>query len=254
MAQPIHRHAGVPAALDLTAEEVDALLRSHWSAWSECAAVINNPDPNTLRRWIGTAEAEQRQIVLRSLAHAASAKGDDDAAAARVLAWLMLGPACVLARKYRHHQDADHHVAALLWLEIKQYTPGCARDVWAYLVSRLRKAMFAELMPEPELSLGEEEMNIATVAQESDMDALLGILTRGVRNGAITTEDELLILDVLTASASVTTAEAGGSLLGDRVSNVVGVSLGLSGRTVRRRVRRSIDALAVSHIEWRQSA
>lgn len=86
------------------------------------------------------------------------------------------------------------------------------------------------------------------------MDALLGILTRGVRNGAITTEDELLILDVLTASASVTTTDAGGSLLGDRVSNVVGVSLGLSGRTVRRRVRRSIDALAVSHIEWRQSA
>lgn len=259
MDHQIRSHRGVVEALSLTAEDISALLRSQWFTWSECPRIVANPDADSLRRWIATADAKQREGVLRSLAHAASVKGGDDDGAARVMAWLMLGPACVLARKYRFHPDADQHVAALLWLEIKQFNPGAAQDVWAYLVSRLRKAMFAELVvpSDPELLPLNEETHLEDYNPDPGrhrMDALLQVLKAGVENGAITNEDQLLILDILAASASVTTNDAGGSLLGDRVSDVVGVSLGVSGRTVRRRVRRSIDALAQSRHEWRRSA
>jgi len=256
--------AGVAQALHLSRDEVDLTLRHCWTNWPECAlASADVPDADRLRAWIATARHDEREVVLRSLVNMASVRGDDDDDAARIVAWLMLGPACVLARKYRFVPDIDHHVAANLWLEIKQYDGRQAREVWSNLASRLRNRLFEEhatrcheqLVPP---GTEEEEYEIHPVRGREPVadneEEVMAVLDSGVERGAISTEEQLLLLDVVAASASVCSKEKGGSLLSDAVSDLVGLSRGVSGRTVRRRVRSSITRLADCHRTWRRSA
>ena len=77
------------------------------------------------------------------------------------------------------------------------------------------------------------------------MDELLSVLEWGCRRGLITSEDRMLLLDVIAAAADDPAwHRSGAALLGDKVSDSVGTHWGISGRTVRRRAAASISALA----------
>lgn len=260
---------GVVDALRLTADEVTEIVQRRWSDWAGCCSVFDGvPDAQALRGWVAGAAHRDRDLVLRYLINQASVRGSDDDDAAKVVAWLMLGPACVLARRYGSLADVDLHIAAQLWLEIKQYDDrrrtGEVRstEVWIHLTGRLRFYLSREfrqprlVLVAPDQQAGWHEslrltdVNPAAAARAELMD----VLQRGVERGVISGQDRVLLLDVLAASGSVTESPRGGSLLGDRVSDVVGILHGVSGRTVRRRVQDSLNRLAASHREMRQTA
>ena len=264
MATQTTARAGVAQALSLTRADVDATLLRRWRDWTVCASIVGSVShAQALRSWIQRAQHQEREIVLRNLINMASARGDNDDDAAQIVAWLMLGPACVLARKYRFVADIDHHVAANLWLEIKQYDGRLAREVWSNLASRVRNRLFTELATRSNEVLvpagtWHERFETPPVAGcesfTSPDEEVMAVLESGVARGVITFDDQLLLLDVVAASASVSGTDRGGSLMGDRVSDVVGLSRGVSGRTIRRRVRSSITRLSVRTDDWPRSA
>ncbi|MGF3990603.1 hypothetical protein ACQX7T_15305, partial [Staphylococcus aureus] len=79
----------------------------------------------------------------------------------------------------------------------------------------------------------------------SDREDLLEVLDWAVEQALLSEADTGLLVDVVAAAARSTSGPpAGGWLLGDQASELVGAELGVSGRTVRRRAKRSIEALA----------
>lgn len=255
--------AGVARAMNLTPTTVSSLLSERWFGWPDCQAILPDPDADALRRWVRNADPYDREQVLRSLIEMASTQGADDDDAAKVAAWLLLGPACVLAWKYRFVENIDHHVAATLWLAIKSNRAWSTREMWRQIPSHIRRQLFAEvstlrdtlaISPQDQRELYEAHLVAEVEPRAASEEALMTLLEWGVERGVITSEDQLLLLDVVAASGSVLPDNRSASLLGDRVSDAVGLSHGVSGRTIRRRVASSLTRLSQSQLDQRRSA
>ena len=135
--------------------------------------------------------------------------------------------------------------------------------MWRQIPSHLDRQLFAEvssgrdsqpMSPQDQRELYEARLLVGVDPRAASEEALMALLEWGVERGVITSEDQLLLLDVVSASGSVLPDHRSGSLLGDRVSDVVELSHGVSGRTIRRRVASSITRLSQSQTDLRRSA
>lgn len=250
----------VASALNLTREAVQAIIVEQWPGWAaRLPALLRVDHPADLDRWLRDADPAAADDVLGGLAQLAAADGGDDVDAAKVLAWVLLPAACRVAGSFTRVADIDEHVAAQLWIEVRSFSWQTTSRVAANIARNLRKHLSTDLSELPAASLlataqADAGLVVALARQyglgvaedgPSPMDELLSVLEWGCRRGLITSEDRMLLLDMIAAAADDPAwHRSGAALLGDKVSDSVGTHWGISGRTVRRRAAASISALA----------
>lgn len=254
---------GLVEILGLDDEQIQHLMGPHWDCWAGRVPALGCvPAPRELAVWRWTAPAGEVDRVLRGLAELAAADGFDDVDAARVLAWLMLPAAAALAAELRG-PDVEEHLAARLWIAVRSYPWATTGKVAANIAGRVRRGVLLDLDSTAQLE-NHDRTQARTVAA-SDFVVAVGpvfdpseplpdaaeevaaVLEWGCANDVISDDDRELMLDVLVAAGlEEGTGSSCQPLLGDKVSARVGSQRGVAGRTVRRRARRTIAALATA--------
>lgn len=245
----------VARALGLGEAEIQRLIAGRWNDWVHLAPDLRLvEDPEQLGEWMRTAPLATSDLILHSLAQLAAEDGADDRDAALLLCWLMLPAASILARDLRSLSDADALVASQLWIEARSFPWRTTARVAANIRHNLRKHLLrTELHRNATIVWARTQTLEPARLHERPAgpliiptaDELQLVLHWGCARGAITEDDRLLLEAVVEAAITEPTAPATGALLfGEKVCNAVGRIWGISGRTVRRRTQRAIQALA----------
>ncbi|MFT4218098.1 MAG: hypothetical protein QM619_13080 [Micropruina sp.] len=191
----------------------------------------------------------------------AAEDGGDDVDAALVLAWGMLPAACGVARGLDDLDERiDELVASQLWIEVRTYNWRSGTHVAGTIRANLRRHLLRDLRPDLMNPLREELTHTGDLVnvlpdgpddvEVDPLQVLVAVLDWGVAHRVITREERrLLLLMVDRASSEPLRANARRSLLA--VSGSVAPELGVHPRTVRRRGRRALDALAARADELR---
>lgn len=251
----------VSQELGVECRETPELTCRAWPAWVELhpglAAV---GDPAGLRAWLRSAGPAEVDEVLFDLAVLAAVDGGDDLDAARTLAWVLAPAASVLAGRLTVHAgDADHAVASELWLAVRSFPWRRLRKVAANTLGRVRTAVLVDR------GVGREARRLDPTWSRSDWledleqpEALVAdadppawvvldrLLAEGISQSVITPDERLLLLglaDELDRHPEAHPRGRGG-FMATAVCQAVGSRLGCSVRTVRRRAKRALDALA----------
>ena len=256
--------------LDDPARDLLARACAEWPDWcgrEPRLAVVD--DLLLLPAWNRSADPGQVDDVLHQLARLGSPTGGDDVVVAGALAWLLLPGACVVAHRLRDLTPRiDEFVAAQLWIEIRTFPWERRRKVAANIVMNVRRGVLRDLgapghvhevdpawaravplAPDAE-AWGRLDARIAeppTVDPEQELAELLDWATsRRVIDDR--DRDLLLALAEAACAAEVTRSRDGrGGLCSRSGSSVVANRHGVSEATVRRRARRSMQALATAH-------
>lgn len=249
----------VVKALGLVDDQVIELMVRRWPSWCErVPALAGLADPAGVDVWRRAASPAEVDAVLQGLAELAARDGGDDTDAARVLAWLLLPTAIRLSSEFGDADpDIDEHIAACLWIEVRTFRWRTSSRVAANIAWRVRNQVLMELGDRGRLADRGKRTLAHTLVDEtlvreraervsvSAHDELLEVLDWAVEQALISEADTGLLVDVVAAAArSASGPPAGGWLLGDQASELVAAERGVSGRTVRRRAKRSIEALA----------
>ena len=247
----------VATVLRMGRADSQAVIESRWGDWVEARTELGQVDvPADLDRWLLAAPPARADEVLRGFAGLAAVDGGDDVDAAWVLMWVMLPATQRLACRLARFGVTDVQVASQMWVEVRCYPWRLPGRVAPRLVGLLRRHLVAASVAERrELPLSSltgacaDEVPDARVlhcgSERAAMDELVAVLESGCRDGVISGEDRLLLLDlVATASESLELGLRGGTEVMGVVSEQVGFSWGVTGRTVRRRTAASLQALA----------
>lgn len=242
----------VETALGISAEIAQQIITQRWEGWVKARPALALVDRTNVRGWLRRVDLDQASAALRGLAQLAATDGGDDTEAATVLAWVMLPAACRIASDLSDlHPDIDCIVASQLWIEVRTFNWRASRKVAGNLTRSLRRGVLRECgagsqtliealtIPWQELL----EQMADEPANEDPLETLVEVLDLGVAQGIIKDCDRSLLLDMVEAArVSTRRHNAARSLLA--VSAVVGPKRGMPSRSVRRRGRRALDALA----------
>ena len=258
--------------------ELLALADQRWGRWAiaypaltHCCGVLE------LRSWLRGAAKAEADEALHALASLAAVNGGDDIAAAAALAWALMPGACTLANRLRTlGWRIDEIVAAQLWVEVRTFPWRRMRKVAANVLLNTRTGVLRDCNAKSQL-----ERTDPTWSRTSPVDPygtfwggyasthcerpthpaqeLLELLAWACENKVITGADRALLLRLVEAAAGAATRKVGrgtGGLLANDISKVVAQQWGIAPSTVRRRARRSVDALssACTGNDWRVSA
>lgn len=237
-----------------------ALARDRWSNWRlEHQALDVVEDLLDLPTWMRNAEPENADGVLLALAELASPEGGDDLAATGALAWLLLpGASLLAARLATLTPSIDEVLAAQLWVEARTFPWQRGRRVAANILMNARKAVMRDLgvgvAADPAWSRSiliaptEDVWGVlpgpATDTQPEH--ELAELLEWACSQGVITEDDRALLVDVAATADRHQPRRAGrghAGLLANDVSTEVAHRHGVSPITIRRRTRRSVQAL-----------
>lgn len=245
-----------------------------WPVWCRGYPALSvAPDPGGLRPWLSAAPSERADEALHALACLAAEDGGNERAAAAVLAWALLPGACRLARRLhrgcppltRVAATADEAVAAHLWLQVRTFpwrhrrrvagnilrevNCGVLRDWGIHSQARRLDRTWAATS----VGLREDTDHVATTPQPgrepTAWEELVDVLEWATDRRIITEANRRVLLSlVTTATAQQVTHRGRGAagLLGNDVVAVVASQLGLSVPGVKRRARRSLNALAAA--------
>lgn len=246
----------VAESFGITADQISELLDTHWAEWSvQVPDLALVPTPGRLCDWLRAAGPREADRVLRGLAKLSDVDAGADRDAGLVLAWVMMPAATILAHQLRSmSEDIDFHVAAQLWIAVRTYPWQTTGRVAANLKLNLRKRVVKDLTSTaPYLPL--DDVSLAAVETSPDaIEELIEILGDGLDAEVIDQDDFDLLMAVLDAAAELEPPTGPGiGIVGDRVSERVGQARGCAARTVRRYLKRSIDALG-ELVEAQQSA
>jgi len=255
-----------------------ALADQRWGHWATIhPALTRCCGVRELRSWLlgaGKAEADE---ALHALAILASADGGDDTAAAAALAWALMPGACTLANRLRTLTwHIDEIVAAQLWVEVRTFPWRRLRKVAANVLMNTRAGVLRDCDARSQLERTDPTWSrtspvdpdgtfwggYASTHCESPThpaDELLELLQWGCETNVITDDDRSLLLCLVEAADRGVTRRVGrgtGGLMANDVSEAVAQQWGIAPKTVRRRARRSMDALssACTGTDWRVSA
>lgn len=243
----------VETALGISAEIAQQIITQRWEGWVKACPALACVDRTNVRGWLRRVDPDQASAALQGLAQLAATDGGRDTEAATVLAWVMLPAACRIARDLADlHPDIDCIVASQLWIEVRTFNWRTSRKVAGNLARSLRRGVLRECgagsqtlieaMTVPWQDLL-EQMGADESARENPLETLVEVLNLGVAQGIIKDCDRSLLLDMVEAArVSTRRHNAARSLLA--VSAVVGPKRGMPSRSVRRRGRRALDALA----------
>lgn len=250
----------VESALGVTADIAMEIVRRRWPDWVAVRPSMAGLDPQQASRWLrGTSPVDC--AVRYDLAVLAAETGGDDVDAAAVLAWAMLPAACRVARGLADLDERiDELVASQLWIEVRTYNWRSGTHVAGTIRANLRRHLLRDLRPDLVNPLREElthtgDLVNALTDEPDDVEVdprqlLVAVLDWGVTHQVITpAECRLLLLMADRAASEPGRANARRSLLA--VSAAVAPTLGVHPRTVRRRGRRALDALAAHADELR---
>lgn len=239
--------------------------RRRWTSWAD-----HEPDLRQvghlldLPGWTRKADQRSKDEVLRTLAKLGSPSGGDDEAAVTALVWAMVPGAIRLSLRLSDlSPDVDGLVAAHLWIAARTFDWQRRGSVAGSIVRETRRAVLAELgvgeagrrqdrawsqttclsPASPAWSVLDREV---TAGEDSDAsDELDQVLADARTCGGVSEVDLRLLLDLAVAADSAVTPirHGRGGLMAPAASEVVAGQLGVTSRTVRRRARRSLDAL-----------
>ena len=235
-----------------------------WAGWAAADTSLAGPTGVAeLVDWLRSAEPGEADRVLHALVRLGSASGGDDLVAVDVVAWALLPGARVLAHRLRGvSPHVDELVAAQLWLEVRTFPWLRLRKVAANVLANTRAQILAVEAPLPEMGPRGRGAVVRLVdphdlwwqqrsapSDQASRDAaveLREVLGDAGRCGVLEAAD-CVLLEVLLEQADLAGGGARrgrGGLLAERVVDGVVVVTGLSPATVRRRVRRSVVAIA----------
>jgi len=258
--------------------ELLTLADHRWDHWAIAhPALTHCCGVRDLRSWLRGADKAEADEALHALATLAAADGGDDIAAAAALAWALMPGACTLANRMRTLDwHIDEIVAAQLWVEVRTFPWRRLRKVAANVLMNTRTGVLRDCSAKSQL-----ERTDPTWSRTSPVDPygtfwgghasthcerpihpgqeLLELLEWGCDNKVITDDDRALLLCLVEAADRTATRRLGrgtGGLMANDVSKVVAQQWGIAPSTVRRRARRSVDALASACTgnDWRVSA
>lgn len=228
-----------------------------WPGWAERRPVLLRvSDPCGLRGWLQDAAPELADEVVYGLSWLASVDGGDDRQAAEVLAWLLVPGAAFLARQLRTlTPDIDQVVAGQLWVLVRTF-PLHRRKVIRNLMWDLRTEVLAFCEAPATVQRRDPAWYATTIGTAAltvlpaerpptAWEELVDVLDWACDQEVIGTDDRRLLLLLVEASRDLTfRSTVTLSLLGNEATASVAAVLGVCDRTVRRRARRSIQALA----------
>lgn len=244
----------VEQALGISTETAMEIVERRWPDWVRVRRVLRAVDPADVRGWLRTGDAKTVGDVMHALAWLAAKDGGDDVEAAMVVAWLMVPVAGKVARDlHTMSPDIDALVASQLWIEVRTVNWSASSRVAANIGKSLRRSLLrdAGLDPsrpavvEPILWPDLTECMLSDCQSGSDdpEQTLLSVLDWGVENHTIQASDRDLLLAMVAVSANDPRHRSPKrSLLA--AACLIGPQLGITPRSVRRRSRRALDALA----------
>ena len=256
--------AGQMSVIDFLGKaDLDAGLDQARRAWPEWAAadprLAGPPDLNGLRSWLRAADCADADRVLRALVERGSPSGGDDSAAVWVVVWALLPGAFAINRNVSI-RDFDATLASQLWLEVRAFPWQRLEKVAANVLRNTRTVVWrggqltrvAQTTREEQLTPGTAEVLDHPVepAQVSEEVELREVLEWARDSRIIATDDARLLLNLVSCahtaerSGQPLVARSAQGLLHMGALTAVATDLGVSPATVRRRARRSINALS----------
>ena len=257
--------SGVGRALGISEEGCAELIGAHWQRWQALVPALSRvSDPQGLEQWLRVVPRPEADGVLCGLAELAAESGCDDTDAALVLAWVLHPGADALAvRLFDMGRDVVQHVAAFLWIEIRTFPWQTRSHVAANVLLRVRQKVLVEFDEPRQVDNHDRALArtdptspevlqllspaLADLLETTPRDRLEEVLAWGCEHRVITDSDRQMLLDLVEAAGvhpvrqRVSTA-----LLSRSGTEMVGRSWGISGRSVRRLAKASIDALAAA--------
>jgi hypothetical protein len=243
-----------------------ALADQRWGHWATIhPALTHCCGVRELRSWLPGADMADADEALHALATLAAADGGNDIAAAAALAWALMPGACALANRLRTLVwHIDEIVAAQLWVEVRTFPWRRLRKVAANVLMNTRAGVLRDCDAKSQL-----ERTDPTWSRTSPVDPcgtfwggyasshcegptnpaqeLLELLEWACENKVITEADRALLLCLVEVADSAVTRRLGRGtcgLMANNVSEAVAQQWGIAPKTVRRRARRSMDALS----------
>jgi hypothetical protein len=237
----------------------------NWESWVDrFPCLLGIGGVGSLRAWLRTAEPAAADEVLHALVTLASPSGGDDASAAAMVAWALLPGASVLAQRLQTLSPRiDGVVAAQLWIEIRTFPWRRLRKVAANILANTRTGVLAECGAHTQLERVDRTWsNVRLVdptavfwaracahddASQSAAHELAEVLEWAGAVNVISDSDRSLLLSLAETADSFGPARTGrGScgLMANDLSADLAERLGISPKTVRRRARKAITALA----------
>ena len=240
---------------------LESVIDSNWPFWQASRPELSRvDDPHGLQGWMQQSGAAEADEVWYGLAWLASIDGGDDPVAARVLAWLLVPGAALLARRLQTLcHEIDHVVAAELWVLVRTF-PLHRRNVAANLIWDLRARVLASCEAPATLQRRDPiwydtmtgfDADIAARQaadrEPSSLDELVDVLDWACAVRVISPAERDLLLLLVEASQDPAPRRGAhqGVLANEATASAAG-RLGVCDRTVRRRASRTIRALAAA--------
>src|SRR5215217_5080073 len=231
-----------------------AEARQRWQDWVEQdSRLAPAPAVDGLPDWLMLVGIDAADEVLHALVQIGSPSGGDCRSAAWVVAWALLPGAIAVARQAPAVLETDALVASQLWLEIRQFPWWRHQKVAGNVLANIRSAIaregalkrpsWAERRTVPTDRLPEQQLH----EEVSPSEELSDVLSWGEQVGLIGSGDRLLLSSLVEQTERLgvrTVCRSGQGLMSASVLAKTAAEFGLSPGTVRRRARRSIDALA----------
>lgn len=250
----VEEHLGIDSNLE-------QVIAGAWPGWVRQRPALGAvTDPNRLRSWLQAADPEGADEVMHALVWLASTQGADDTVAAQVVAWLLVPGASFTARQLRSlSRDIDHLVASELWVLVRTF-PLQRRKVVANLMRDLRSRVL-EACEAPATLRRTDPTWFATVTSieataipsmpgdlaPTALEDLVDVLDWACDHQLIGAADRYLLLLLVDASQDLhLRSSASHGLLSNEATAQVAARLGVCERTVRRRARRTIAAVAAA--------
>ena len=242
------------------------LARSRWIQWTtmepELAVVDDLAD---LSNWTRSADYEDTDLVLRTLAKLGSSAGHADPAATTALTWALLPGAAKIAWDLSDLSNTvDELVASHLWSSVKTFGWENRRSVAFSILRDVRRGVQAELgIGDGARRAGRTWMQTICVdddspvwrglpnppagdAQGSPAADLLDLFSEATSAGIISQADRTMLIDLAVAADNENYSARRGraGMTGSAAVAAVATRHGLNPRTLRRRACRSLDRLA----------
>lgn len=244
----------VEQALGISAATAMEIVERRWPDWARVRPVLRKADRTELRGWLRQGDAQTVGQVMHALAWLAATDGGDDVEAAMVLTWLLAPAAGKVAGELRTlSSEIDALVASQLWIEVRTVNWRASSRVAANIGKGLRRSLVRDAGLDPSRpavvnpilwpDLAECMLSDCQSGSDDPEQTLLAVLDWGVQNHTIQPSDRDLLLAMVAVSASDPRHRSPRrSLLA--TAGLIGPQLGITPRSVRRRSRRALDALA----------
>lgn len=233
-----------------------------WPTWCEQHPRLRvATDTTTMRSWLKQHATEDGDELLLCLAQLAATDGGNDVAAAAALAWALMPGVCTLAnRLHTLAPEIDHVVAGQLWLQVRTFPWRRLTKVSANIVLNTRAGVLRECGAQSQVERSDPTWSRTSPVDPSDgfwtegqpdpseaaAEELLQLLEWACEHDVITPADRSLLLCLVEAADGAAirrTGRGSGGLMANDLNEQVAGRLGISVCTLRRRTRRSIDAL-----------